>query len=352
MKQNIILDTSFIISQNYLHGSIIKDLINLQKRNVLQIHITDIAFKETFANFRKTIEIEVPRFETEKKKLLKNIRAVKNINQFNNLDSILPKLSPSKLIDEFSIKFTNWIEKNSIIVISSDNLTIKNVVAKYFDSQPPFSSSKKHEFPDAFSIEAIEVFFQEKNEQAILFTSDKDFSNFQSNSITITNEYKKFIDDLNRNKGNLSAINFIEISLEDAKPSLLKELNKKIKDLFTEWVISEDFMVNGEVHSIWYITISKATLSKPEILYIEENNADLSCIYSFLLESFIEYNDYSKAVYDKDDKEFVGITNEKLNFSRQFKLPITLKATFDKDNNSSSFLIDDINYGFPIYQDD
>ncbi|WP_431293398.1 hypothetical protein [Pedobacter sp. P26] len=65
------LDTSFIESQNFLGGKLLKNLADMGKEKHVKIYITDIVYREVLSRFAKRLLEEESKIITVKKRLPK-----------------------------------------------------------------------------------------------------------------------------------------------------------------------------------------------------------------------------------------------------------------------------------------
>lgn len=173
---NLAIDTSFFVKNNFLSSKNINSLKELVDGGIVKLHITDITYREIknrfFINLKSTSE--------EIKKPLSMMRS--KIPILRNFDSFetyfnLPEINLDELNNCFNRDLSRWILELNVNVISTDSLTIREVFEDYFNSRPPFGGGdKKHELPDAFTLQALNLYFQGNQELCHFISEDKDFS--------------------------------------------------------------------------------------------------------------------------------------------------------------------------------
>ena len=85
-------------------------------------------------------------------------------------------INTEELFNELKEQFDNFLEESEIEILTLENLSVDNIFSKYFKNIPPFNQGKKkHEFPDAFAIAAIEAKAKIENKRIYIISADKDW---------------------------------------------------------------------------------------------------------------------------------------------------------------------------------
>lgn len=182
----ITLDTSvFDRNSLRLESGLLRKLSQFSESNVLLI-LSDVVEREVIRHIAAQI-LEVKQ-EAEKAlaKLAKTLtQETAVIDDFRS--SVLNATDPHSLAQE---RFQNFRNDTGLQIVCSDEyVTVDRLMHSYFNSDPPFAAtgSKKHEFPDAVTLLAIEAWAKEENGLVLAVSTDRDWESFcsQSNHIEL-----------------------------------------------------------------------------------------------------------------------------------------------------------------------
>jgi hypothetical protein len=98
------LDTSFIESQNFLAGRLLRNVGDMGRKNYIKIYITDIVYREVLSRFTKRLLEEENKIISVKKTIEYHIRVLKNFEDYAAYFT-LPELDRAKLIEQFKKDF-------------------------------------------------------------------------------------------------------------------------------------------------------------------------------------------------------------------------------------------------------
>ena len=87
---NISFDTSFIESQNFLHGSKLKELTRLAHNGTIKLFITDITYREILARFKKNLQTADEKIKKPQRDIEINSRVLRNFKYTLSLHDALP----------------------------------------------------------------------------------------------------------------------------------------------------------------------------------------------------------------------------------------------------------------------
>lgn len=92
-----------------------------------------------------------------------------------------PKVNPKELAEH---KLNQLYKRINGRVIPSSKADVSTLMKMYFDSQPPFDTAKdkKHEFPDAVALLALEDWATTNQKRMVLVSKDKGWRAFANNS--------------------------------------------------------------------------------------------------------------------------------------------------------------------------
>lgn len=353
-SMNISIDTAFFEAQNFLVGSKIAELSSLSLKYSVKLYMTDITYREILDRFHKNLiktkeEITKPvGLVVDKAKLLRNFPAM--ISYFE-----LPTFDVDVLFDEFRINFDEWIKTNHVIILQTHHLTIKDVFDDYFKNKSPFKEGKKkHEFPDAFTLKALVEFFERTKEKTYLLSSDNDILEYKHKTIIPiqtkdTAEIFDLIISKVSEKMEKKARKFIVSEFEISKIRLLEDIKDEIYKVIENEVNNKLSYGNLEIDGMDDLKITNLEYKKFSIPYldIDKNEAGIECEVSFNYDVSYYADDYSEAIYDKEDDIHLGVQSGTYSIENKCTIPIDIGVTFDLEGDVE-FEIESINYGHDL----
>ncbi|HMQ00519.1 MAG TPA: PIN domain-containing protein [Cyclobacteriaceae bacterium] len=359
MTTNITLDTSFIVSQNFLCGTLINEYGKKSKDKTIKVFITDITYREVLSQFRQKLTKANEGIKKPKNLLEGQAKILRNFGHMKGYFT-LPEVDVSKLFEEFEHDFDNFLKDNRIIIIPTDHLSIGRVFNDYFSTKPPFGTGdKKHEFPDAFSTLATEEFFKTRTEKTYLITSDNGLATIESSVITMSNEPEQILDQLIRLDKEIKtkqSIEFIEGLFVKKKEKLAAELKEEIYRILEDEVGSGGGRYDLEIEDVDYIDLGDIRIDNHSIIHIDKNKAKLQLEISFGVDISITASDLNSGFYDKEDNKWLFVEQKELRVSKD---TINSNAILSIDFHPAAgqeyadFEIDSVNEGkdFDILRD-
>lgn len=274
MKENVFIDTSIFIAENFFLGKKLEKIGLLANQEKINMLITTVVDEEIKANISKRV-VEVKDANSKYKRSLKyKYKIVKNIYELNNIvfnDSNLEQL----LLDKYD-RFKEYAKIK--IIHPQEKFEIAKVLNKYFKSEAPFNiSKKKSEFPDAISLKIIEDYCGDKNIRAIHLSSDKDFEGLDYENIEFKNDFGDLIIELTRKvfpenfKDEELVYKFIEEN-EDKFIELIRfELQLELL-IYFHLILNEGIELTTDD-----INVKELKISKYSVLDIEKNYVSFIC---------------------------------------------------------------------------
>lgn len=347
--QNLVLDTSFIESQNFLAGSKMIDLSKLSKERSIKLFITDLTFRETISRFAENLKQSYEKSIKQKELLTNNIKILRNFDEHKTYFN-LPEIKVNDLYVKFIEKFNNWIKNNRVTIISSDRLSAKSVLNDYFNSKRPFGpGKKKHEFPDAFSLLAIKRFFKIAEEKVYLLTHDNDLIIRGNKYIIPISDSSALFDLIIRAAPEIKAkqaIGIIETEFKQFKLDLEEELHSAVYHRIEEEINNTHELENIIINSLEDIELSQVEIKKYSIvnLNVKTDSVKIECEITFSFIATFTGQDYSKAWYNKEDRNWHFVETKIMKTQDTFSVPALIFGEFDTENEKVDFKVESINY--------
>ena len=307
----ITLDTSVFDAQGLkLESGLLKQLEQF-KDSSTELIISEVVKEELLSHLtKKTKEI--------KKNIENSLRQAENC--WNVEDSKIKQIEQCIFdgyeAEEFvSERFSQFTENTSLEVIESqDYLLVKELMQKYFRSEPPFveTGKKKNEFPDAIALMSLESWANKNRTKIIAVTHDNDWKSFCENS-----EYLYCTDDLAGALGLFQlkdADDICEYLSDKYKKRTLANLEIAISNALDYQIgyinihpeANSSFIYEGEIEKIRVDGFKFKSVDDTNTIFRPVNfDGDSLTVESKLIVNVkIECN-FSFSVYDSIDKDYV-----------------------------------------------
>ncbi len=329
-KDIVFVDSCIFIREHYFkRNNRLNTLVQLHEAGLVDFISTDVTINEIqkhFINEIKSIYSSLIRDNNELQK--------KGVELSLNID---PELDICKYCNEI---FSKFIRRTSTFVISYGELTnIEPIFAKYFKQEAPFSTGKKDEFPDAFTLGLLEVYCQKyRLGKIIILSEDSDMKNYNSPYLEYK-DYKQYITEKSAEKSTLD--NIIQI-LKDDENDYIESIKEDLSELLMDEAIYVHLIQSTDINDIdiKYVDVNVkindySIVSQTADYYTLEVPVDIS------FEVEIEYMDYTYATYDKEDHIWYNEEIEHYKASNHKTIEMLLSYHKAKDEQQPYMVVED-----------
>ena len=292
--RNIFIDASIFIGQNYNYKStVFESLRRIVNASNASVYVTDIIIREVRAH----IVEDVSKAIQAQNKFQKDARIFRNIDD-TPFEEFFHEVNEASAIETLNGQLDRFLSEVSATVLPTSGVSIDAVFDKYFDREPPFGDGKKKaEFPDAFTIAALEDWCEENNERIYVASTDADLKNHceTSDSLITLNKLAEFI-------------NIIEFHDEVLAPLVMKLLDRKqdaIKEAISESFCDQGFWIDDQDGDINEVEVNNMELEEILLLEVDENSAVVQVEVKTNFSADLTYDDLDTASYDSEDKVLI-----------------------------------------------
>lgn len=321
---NVFIDTQVFIQKNFnFKNDLFQRLINASEDGLVTIYLTDIVINEVKSKIKEQV---FEKIKTSSSRFSKDAKILKNLNEYSNIFNIGERL------DEIYINLCNQFEQflldASAEVISIDDVSASFIFNMYFNGIPPFSIKKRDEFPDAFSLVALENWFTQQNEKISVVSNDEDLKNYckESQCLTYEPSLEAFFDSTIKN--NKYKHQYI-ISVYDANGD---KIVSEIKDHFEY----HGFILIGEEGDIEKVYVHSIELDEdPYIIAIdeeEEKSATIAFNASVSYSADVSYVDYNNSYYDKEEGKYLYLETVNTEIEDVVEIPVLVTIKYEHHN--------------------
>ena len=223
-----------------------------------------------------------------------------------------------EIFEKITDKFKDFIASPNVELISTENVSPKDIFERYFNSRPPFNNpNKKHEFPDAFVLEAINKISQERGYEVYIISNDNDMKSYilENSNLIHLNNINELNDLIIHNDKSLSEpVKFADQVFEYLRPQIIE---------LAEELLSESEFEPSEFLEYFYDDVIE--FIHIDLIEICEKNLeevhDFKSLFQICIEVTLTVDfsipDYENSPWDSEDKTYIFIEKEK--FSCQYK---------------------------------
>ena len=305
MAYNIFIDTSIFKDQCFdVENRQFQSLERLRQSGLINLFITDVVKAE--------VENRI-KFEVEDGAKLVKKKARTLWTYFNT--------KKEDITQDLLNKFNNYIKKNFTLIEVPENGIGKRIIYNYLNNKPPFDTSKedkKHEFPDAFIIEAIAEYLEERNWKGIFLSGDHDCISFINNNERLDYEEKigTLLNRLNTKNDECTAK--ISQAMNNQNSNLVSVLNAFLESLDIDHYgydtdeLSQNSFFDFDISSVDYIEDSLEFSRTDYYIYdidSETEYVQLAISVQYQVNAVLNADDYSNASYDKEDDRYYFVEN-------------------------------------------
>ncbi len=297
---------------NYQSKSFEK-LIEMVHEKKIYLYLTTINQQEIISHIKRSTEEAALAFKRIYKDFRKQASIIYNSAKYKEL--LNTHFDKEEFYKELIEKFNNFLTESNTEILPIDSVSVEEIFDKYFNNIPPFKNGqKKHEFPDAFALAAIEEKAKDENEKIYVITGDKDWQDYisLSNHLIHIESIDKFLGYIIKEESKYKDLNLCYEILENN----FIEIAKRIEYSFTskEFVFSDyfdngDFEVGSE--EIDFITVDSIEVIEQYIIDIDDKNSEnpvvtFELMVRIIYTANVSYNSTENAFWDGEDEIYYG----------------------------------------------
>lgn len=331
--KKVFIDTEVFMRNNFnfKHRSFRK-LIEDVEVGLVSVYLTEVVKEEVISNICKKVHEDV---KSSQKQFIKKARILNNLDEYKNIFNISDDID--NITKSLLIRFDEFLEDVDATIISINTVFPSEIFEKYFNETPPFSKRKKDEFPDAFSLMALQNFVETEKVNISIVSGNKDLNDFckGSGELLYEESLESFFDSLTKdddyNHGYVLSV--FDNKYDDIVDSLQEHINDQ------GYVLNEE---DGEVNeiSVSYIEINDTRYIID--LIKEKQIAEITFNIEIHLTADITYIDYEASPYDQEKKEFLFYDYKNEVVDNILEVPVLITITYNNNDKNELDIIETI----------
>lgn len=329
----VFIDTSVYENKNYQFGQYalgrLQELVEEEKIHLL---ITDVTRNEIDSHLRKKSKESASKI----KKIQSEAMFLRNTPDLD-CHGIFTNVKDVDIYDVISGKFDDFVQNGYVETVDVSTVNPKIVFNAYFNSLPPFDKeSKKHEFPDAFALEAIKKVSLERGHSAYIVSSDGDMKSFceQEDNFIYLEKLDDLIDLIVRSDKAFKepakfADEVFEQLLEQIKADALQaledgEFNYEDADPFDEIINS--------------IAINSVNVEKKNLQNVDAEWAEYEVEFEVVVTANYRVSDYDRSPWDPEDKQYVFVLSNESTVKHKETYTAHLTLAYDDGLKAKAYI--------------
>lgn len=291
--KDVFIDTSIFFQYNFDYKSgLIADLFSLAHEKKINIILTDITVEEIKANTREQIANSCLSVQNA----IAKARILRTVIDRDILQ-ISKKLETETLQKQAILKFEQALKKANVKTISTGKVSVKSVFNLYFQQKPPFGKGKKKaEFPDAFTLTALNNWTKAKKKKISVVSNDSDmkYTCKHKPSMRFFDNLPEFLESTNT---------YYERDLtEDLLSSFDAKLNDIVNTIAEEFPVMLGFVLSDQDGDINDITNVAVEIHDRHLTGIGTTTAKFELSTTIEFDADLTYTDPDSWIYDSEDK--------------------------------------------------
>jgi hypothetical protein len=328
---NVFIDTQVFIHKNFNYDNeLFQKLIDASNDGLITIYITTVVKSEIESKIHEHVYEKVKNIH---KKFATEAKVLKNISEYSNAFAVGEQLD--EIYNVLIKQLEQFLADANVEVISVDDVSPNVIFDRYFKGIAPFSVKKKDEFPDAFSLVALEQRSKQLKGKISIISDDEDLKSFCQESEHLVSEpsLESFFNNLSKNKSYLHQ--FIVSVYDENVDKIESSVFVQLEDTWLMLMGQDGDVEKFEVQSI-------ELDEEPFILEVDEGEDKVATLAFNASVSFIAdvyYADYSTSVYDKEEGKYLHLDYISSEIDDVIDVPVLIKIKYEQHNKEEMEII-------------
>jgi hypothetical protein len=336
IKRNVFLDTQVYTANNFdFSNDNFVRFSSLVEEGKVSLFITSITLNEIKTNIINSVcdsEKAIRDFQNKarilrisRKEKFGEIWQIQNYTEFS-----------SDIIDQVE----EFIHVNKIENVPIDGLSNEEIFVKYFNNLPPFGgTNKKHEFPDAFAIAALEKKSLQIKEIIYVISADLGWKAACKDNPNIFH--------LGKPEELFQLIEFDEKIISEISEQIFIRHKSEIEKNVIEKFENLDFFLDTNYTGKWTdeefienINVERISLINKYLVNVKNDELLYKCEFEIQFWADISYLDNSEALYDKETGSFSYGENIQDTIECIKMVSVNVEIGFSREDPDDSKLVD------------
>jgi hypothetical protein len=290
--RNVFIDTQSFVGHglNFQHSAL-KAFQTLCEKDRLFHITTSVVKREVESQITESIYEALSALKTFRRKA----RVLASANN-ETIQALFTEIDDAHILKESLEVFEKFLRSTKANVLTLSDTDPETVFDRYFGRQPPFGDGKKKtEFPDAFSLSALEQFAETEKEKVYVVSDDADLVNACTGHkyLIHINTLDKLLDTYNTHESALS--NLLKKFIDENQETLKDKIKEKMDDT---GAFNEGSWEDSEVEDF---SARVVELYEPAVVNVDENSAVVTFDFDADIVATVIGPDWNGGYYDREE---------------------------------------------------
>jgi hypothetical protein len=332
----IFLDTQVFVAASFnFNTAAFQALLKHFQSGRLRLLMTDVTMSEIRSNIAEGVEKEI----ALQLAFIKKARFLKSASLPEAVASVTP-MDADVIAENLYAAFETFMQVGRAMKADVARIEAGPIFEKYFAGISPFSDSadKKFEFPDAFVLEALGQWAEDREDFVFVVSGDELFreGSKRFTGLVPMTTLVELLDYLANEEQKRAE--FVRTRVKDSLEKISRMTEEAFEDNYF-WVEDED----GEATVI----VDDLTLIEgPEIISLNQDFGTLQLVFNADYTARLDYRDSATSVYDNETGRLIYAEECEEEVKRKVKLTVEIEVSFDEDK-ADEVTIESVNIASP-----
>lgn len=317
----VFLDTQVFVAASFnFNAAPFKSLLKYFESGRLRLLLTDVTIAEVKSNITEEVGKEIGHHAA----FIKKARFLKSSSIAEVLAAVTP-LNEDAIVQDLLTSFDQFTKAGRAMIADVASVEAGPIFEKYFAGAPPFSdaANKKSEFPDAFVLQALGQWAEDREEFVFVVSGDELFRNGSRKftglvPMTTLAELLDYLANEDEKRAE-----FVRAKIKDNLAKITAQATEAFEDNFY-WVENEEGDATVEVDNL-------TLMDEPEILSIDADFATVQLMFKAEYTAHLDYRDSATSVPDKETGGYLYFEDREEEVNREAELTVQVEVSFDED---------------------
>lgn len=339
----VFIDTSAYQAKRFQFGHY--DLARLQtmvSEEKIHLLVTDV--------IRSEIEVHIRKFTDDAVSQLKRFQkagAFLRVADESTGGGLFASVNADEVFAEAMTKFRALMDNGLTEHVPVSTVDPAQIFDDYFSAAPPFHrEAKKSEFPDAFSLAAVDKVARDRHHMVYIISADGDMKAVADRNPNFIHleKLEHLLDLVNRNDEELAG-------LPGFADSVLELLMVTVMDKARELLEEGEFIPYSSGDSDYEVSdikISGMSIAELQLIDVDTDGATYDVVFDATLLVTYDSVDYSGVNWDREDRVMYGMQESSDTFRHHEKYAATVKIGFFEGLKANAEVLD-VAFDDPIF---
>jgi hypothetical protein len=319
--RHVFLDTSALVSLNFAyHGPVLSALASLAHQEAAFIYFTTVSVSEIKAQLQSEVHTSIQAAS----QFRKQARIFRNLTG-SPYKEFFAELDPAHALAELTHQLEDFIAHSKVTVIPVNGIPVDEVFALYFNRKAPFGDSKKkNEFPDAFTLLALERWCQENNMTMYVVSQDNDLKTYC--------QYSSALLWLEKASDFVNLVTFHDEKLAPFVRDLLARNSTVLEEAIKQVFVDLGFFLDDQQGEVDEVTVTNVEITDEALIEVSEQHAVVELTATVAFEADVSYDDLATASYDSEDKVLIPWRTIRKTVEQEEEITVDVSLNLALDN--------------------